>query len=139
MTAEAEKVSDVMSKRPAALRAGTELTAAVDTLLKLKLTGMPVIDASEQVVGFLSEQDCLRSLIVSSYHCEGSPLVDDLMHKEVLSVRPDDALMDVAELMIKQKPKVYPVVDVDGRLVGMLHRGQVLGALKDMRRACDLG
>jgi len=139
MTAEAEKVADVMSKHPAALRTGTELTAAVDTLLKLKLTGLPVVDASERVVGFLSEQDCLRSLIVSSYHCEGSPLVDELMHAEVLSVRPGDALVDVAELMIKQKPKIYPVVDEGGRLVGMLSRGQVLGALKNMRRACDLG
>ncbi len=139
MTTEAEKVSDVMSKHPASLRAGTELTAAVDTLLKLKMTGMPVIDASERVVGFLSEQDCLRSLIVSSYHCEGSPAVDDLMHTDVLTVRPDDALVDVAELMIKQKPKIYPVVDEGGRLVGVLSRGQVLGALKDMRRACDLG
>lgn len=139
MTAEAEKVKDIMAKHPSALREGTDLTAAVDLLLKLKVTGLPIVDASEHVVGFLSEQDCLRSLIVSSYHCEGSPTVDDVMHTDVLSVRPDDALMDVAEMMVKQKPKIYPVVDESGRLVGMLTRGQVLGALKDMRRACDLG
>ena len=139
MTSEAEKVSDVMNRHPAALRAGTELTAAVDTLLKLRLSGMPVVDGSDKVVGFLSEQDCLRSLIVSSYHCEGSPLVDDLMHIEVLSVRAEDGLVDVAESMIREKPKVYPVVDEDNRLIGVLTRSQVLGALKDMRRACDLG
>jgi predicted transcriptional regulator len=139
MTTAAEKVKDVMARHPSALRTGTDLTAAVDQLLKLKVTGLPIVDASERVVGFLSEQDCLRSLIVSSYHCEGSPSVDDVMHAEVLSVRPDDALMDVAEMMVKQKPKIYPVVDESGCLVGMLTRGQVLGALKDMRRACDLG
>ena len=139
MATEAEKVRDVMGRHPSALRVGTDLTAAVDMLLRLKTTGLPVIDERECVVGFLSEQDCLRSLIVSSYHCEGSPLVDDVMHADVLAVKPDDALMDVAELMVKQKPKVYPVVDDDGRLVGVLNRGQVLNALKDMRRACDLG
>lgn len=139
MTTEAEKVRDVMGKHPLALRAETDLTAAVDLLLKLKMSGLPVVDANERVVGFVSEQDCLRSLLVSSYHCEGSPSVDDVMHREVLSVRPDDALMDVAEMMVKQKPKIYPVVDETGRLVGLLGRSQVLGALKEMRQACDLG
>lgn len=139
MAVQAEKVKDVMGKHPSSLRAGTDLTEAVDLLLKLKATGLPVVDASEHVVGFISEQDCLRSLIVSSYHCEGSPTVDDVMHAEVLSVHPDDALMDVAEMMVKQKPKIYPVVDESGCLVGVLSRGQVLGALKNMRRACDLG
>ena len=139
MSTEAEKVKDVMGRHPSAIRIGTDLTEVVDTLLKLKMTGLPVIDRNERVVGFISEQDCLRSLIVSSYHCEGSPAVDDVMHTDVLSVKPDDTLVDIAELMVKQKPKIYPVVDGDGRLVGMLTRGQVLGALKDMRRACDLG
>lgn len=139
MTQAAEKVSDVMARHPSSVRAGTDLTDAVEMLLKLKTTGLPVIDADERVVGFLSEQDCLRSLIVSSYHCEGSPTVNDVMHAEVLCVRPDQALVDVAEMMVKQKPKIYPVVDENNRLVGVLTRGQVLGVLKNMRRACELG
>lgn len=139
MTQAAEKVSDVMARHPSSVRVGTDLTDAVDMLLKLKTTGLPVIDANDRVVGFLSEQDCLRSLIVSSYHCEGSPAVEDVMHAEVLSVHPDQALVDVAELMVKHKPKIYPVVDQDNRLVGVLTRGQVLGVLKNSRRACELG
>lgn len=137
MERRADKVGDVMSRHPAAIRTGTDLTEVVDTLLRLKVTGLPVIDDSERVVGFISEQDCLRSLIVSAYHCEGAPTVDSLMATRVLSVRPDDSLVDVAELMVRERPKVYPVVDEDERLIGMLSRGQVLKALKALRLACD--
>lgn len=137
MERRADKVGDVMSRHPAAIRTGTDLTEVVDTLLRLKVTGLPVIDDSERVVGFISEQDCLRSLIVSTYHCEGAPTVDSLMATRVLSVRPDDSLVDVAELMVRERPKVYPVVDEDERLIGMLSRGQVLKALKALRLACD--
>lgn len=137
MKSDTGRVKDVMSRHPSAIRTGTDLTEVVEILLRLKVTGLPVIDASERVAGFISEQDCLRSLIVSTYHCEGAPLVENLMHREVLCVQPDDSLVDVAELMVRQKPKIYPVVDQDSRLLGMLSRGQVLKALKDMRRGCD--
>ena len=39
--------------------------------------------------------------------------------------------------MVTQKPKIYPVVDDKGILVGLLTREQVLRALKDSRRGCD--
>jgi CBS domain-containing protein len=86
------------------------------------------------VVGFVSEQDCLRSLLVSSYHGEGSPRVEDVMFREPLTVRLDDSVVDVAEMMVKQKPKIYPVVDQSGRLQGLLIRSQVLTCLIDNRR-----
>lgn len=137
MEQRADKVKDVMSRHPAAIRAGTDLTEVVDTLLRLKVTGLPVVDDSQRVVGFISEQDCLRSLIVSTYHCEGAPSVDSLMATKVLSVKLDDSIVDVAELMVRERPKIYPVVDEDGRLQGMLGRGQVLRALKALRQSCD--
>ena len=51
----------------------------------------------------------------------------------------EDNLVDVANLMIMQKPKIYPVVDDSGNLVGLLTRGHVLNALKDSRQHCDAG
>jgi CBS domain-containing protein len=89
-------------------------------------------------VGFVSEQDCLRKLLVSSYHCEGSLIVDEFMHAPPLTVAETDSVVNVAELMVTQKPKIYPVVDAQNRLVGMLSRHQVLKALKDTRRACEV-
>ncbi|KGD60587.1 hypothetical protein T9A_02322 [Alcanivorax jadensis T9] len=130
-------VRALMAKHPAAVKTGTELTAVVDILLQHKFTGLPVVDDHNKVVGFVSEQDCLRKLLISSYHCEGSLVVEEFMHSQPLTVHEDDSAVNVAELMVTQKPKIYPVVDDKGILVGLLTREQVLRALKDSRRGCD--
>ncbi len=130
-------VRALMARHPAAVKTGTELTAVVDILLQHKFTGLPVVDDHNKVVGFVSEQDCLRKLLISSYHCEGSLVVEEFMHSQPLTVHEDDSAVNVAELMVTQKPKIYPVVDDKGILVGLLTREQVLRALKDSRRGCD--
>ena len=70
-----ETVRDIMARHPASIRIGTDLTEVVEVLLRQHMTGLPVVDDADRVVGFVSEQDCLRSLLVSSYHGEGSPRV----------------------------------------------------------------
>jgi CBS domain-containing protein len=129
-----ERVSDIMARHPASIRTGTVLPEVVEVLLRQHMTGLPVVDDSDRVVGFVSEQDCLRTLLVASYHSEGSPRVEDVMFREPLMVRLDDSVVDIAEQMVKQKPKVYPVVDQGGRLQGLLTRTQVLAYLIDRRR-----
>ena len=130
-------VRSLMAKHPAAVKTGTELTEVVDILLQHKFTGLPVVDDHYKVVGFVSEQDCLRKFLISSYPCEGSLVVEEFMHGEPLTVHEQDSAVNVAELMVTQKPKIYPVVDDKGILVGLLTREQVLRALKDSRRGCD--
>ena len=130
-------VRALMAKHPMAIKTGTELTEVVDALLQHKFTGLPVVDSQNKVVGFVSEQDCLRKLLISSYHCEGALVVEDFMHDQPLTVKEDDPAVNVAELMVTEKPKIYPVVDAQGILTGLLTREQVLRALKDSRRGCD--
>ena len=130
-------VRALMAKHPMAIKIGTELTEVVDALLQHKFTGLPVVDSQNKVVGFVSEQDCLRKLLISSYHCEGALVVEDFMHDQPLTVKEDDSAVNVAELMVTAKPKIYPVVDAQGVLTGLLTREQVLRALKDSRRGCD--
>lgn len=130
-------VEQVMAKHPPSIRLGSDLTDVVETLLSHHMTGLPVIDTDDRVVGFVSEQDCLRTLLVANYHGEGSHKVDSVMHAEPLTISPSTSLVDIAEQMVKQKPKVYPVVDQNHRLVGLLVRSQVLQALKESRRNND--
>ncbi|MED5388043.1 MAG: CBS domain-containing protein [Pseudomonadota bacterium] len=130
-------VRSLMARHPASVKTGTELTEVVDILLQHKFTGLPVVDDHHKVVGFVSEQDCLRKLLISSYHCEGSLVVEEFMHDQPLTVHEEDSVVNVAELMVTQKPKIYPVVDDHGVLAGLLTREQVLRALKDSRRGCD--
>jgi predicted transcriptional regulator len=51
------------------------------------------------------------------------------MKSPVLSVKPYMSVIELAELFLKQKPKVYPVVDDDGILLGCINRTSVLKAI----------
>lgn len=139
MSLESKSVSEVMAAHPARIKLGQDVTEVAEILLRLRTTGLPVVDADGKVAGFVSEQDCLRSLLVSSYHCEGSPKVEDVMNTEAYTVESSSSLVDVANMMLMQKPKIYPVVDERGHLVGLLTRAHVLNELKDSRQHGDVG
>ncbi|AOY89266.1 CBS domain-containing protein [Marinobacter salinus] len=122
------KVSDVMWNHIEPVRCGTPLTSVVKTLLHNHVSGLPVVDDHRRVLGFVSEQDCIHSLLVSSYHCEGDPIVDDVMFREPVTISPEMSVVDLAQNLGAGKPKVYPVVD-HGKLIGIVTRSAILSEL----------
>lgn len=122
------KVSDVMWNHIEPIRCGAPLTAVVKVLLSNHVSGLPVVDDHRKVLGFVSEQDCIHALLVSTYHCEGDPIVDDVMYRSPVTVSPEMAVVDLAQNLGAGKPKVYPVVDHD-RLVGIVTRTAILKQL----------
>ncbi len=129
------KVSDVMWNHIEPIRCGTPLTKVVKTLLHNHVTGLPVVDEHRHVLGFISEQDCIHALLVSSYHCEGDPIVDDVMFRKPLTISPEMSVVDLAQNLGAGKPKVYPVVD-HGKLLGIVTRTAILAELA--RTGCGL-
>lgn len=129
------KVSDVMWNHIEPVRCGTPLTRVVKTLLHNHVTGLPVVDDQRRVLGFVSEQDCIHALLVSNYHCEGDPIVDDVMFREPLTISPEMAVVDLAQNLGAGKPKVFPVVD-HGKLIGIVTRSAILAELA--RAGCGI-
>ena len=123
------KVSDHMNHHPVTFNQDMTLEAAVDRLTDVAQLGGPVVDANHKVVGFLSEQDCLARMLLSSYHDQVSAHVRDVMRTEVLTVKPYTGIIDLAQQMLGAKPKIYPVVDDNGVLVGVISRTDVLRAI----------
>ena len=126
---ESLKVSDHMNLRPVTFTSDMPVAEAVERLLLAKQMGGPVIDAQNKVIGFLSEQDCLVQMIESSYYREQVAHVKDIMRTEVLSIKPYTSIIELAQQMTTAKPKIYPVVDDDGYLLGTINRSALLHAL----------
>lgn len=122
------KASDVLWNHIEPIRCGTALTKVVKALLSNHVSGLPVVDDHRKVVGFVSEQDCIHALLVSNYHHEGDPIVDDVMFKDPVTISPELAVVDLAQNLGHGKPKVYPVVEND-RLVGIVTRTAILAEL----------
>src|SRR5690606_29144299 len=107
---------------------------AVDRLLRARQTGGPVVDSQLKIIGFISEQDCLQRMLMSTYHDQQASRVTDVMNSAVLTVKAYECIIDVAQIMLKAKPKLYPVIDDDGYLLGIITRSDVLAAIdKELR------
>jgi predicted transcriptional regulator len=132
---ESLKVKDYMNSRPVTFDKHMSLSVALDKLLTAKQIGGPVIDDQKHVVGFLSEQDMIHKLLKVGYHCQDTHNVDDCMRPDVLTVSPEDSIIELAEIMSGQKPKIYPVVN-NGLLVGVITRRDVLTAISTQIGAC---
>ena len=128
-------VTDYMTKRPVKLKTTMPVAEAVERLLDSHQTGGPVVDENNKVVGFLSEQDCIRQMIESSYYREQVCRVEEIMHKDVVTVKGYSSVLELAQQMLQMKPKVYPVVDDDGYLLGNIRRSDVLHAIDKQLRS----
>jgi CBS domain-containing protein len=127
---ESVKIKDYMDHRPVFFKGSETVVEAVEKLLIAKSSGGPVVDSNRNVIGFLSEQDCIKAMLSSSYHRgESSQNVYELMKSNVLTKKPYDSVLQLAEEMSGTKPKTYPVVDDDNHLVGCINRTNVLKAL----------
>lgn len=131
------KVRDHMDRQPVLLRANMSLATAVERLLDNNKMGAAVVDDNGDLVGFLSQQDCLAVMLKSSYHCDMTSVVKDYMRTEVLYVGPDDSILQLAEQMLGPKPKIYPVVE-QGKVVGTINRTNVLRAMNVYMQQCYL-
>ncbi|KUE79198.1 CBS domain-containing protein [Aeromonas schubertii] len=129
------KVKDYMLVRPVTLSPDTTIPAAVEKFLHSNQMGGPVVDKQGHLLGWISEQDCIATMIKETYHCERVALVGDVMRKEVLSVGPESSVLELASMMTEHKPKMYPVLE-DGRLVGVINRHLVLKAINEQLQDC---
>lgn len=123
------KVADYMNRYPVIFKPHMPVEEAVEKLLYASQTGGPVVEGKRTVVGFLSEQDCLQMMLEGVYHNEQSATVADCMHTEVLTVNSDMAIVDLAQNLGSQKPKLYPVVNYTRELVGVISRTDILRAI----------
>ncbi|WP_342059876.1 CBS domain-containing protein [Aeromonas sp. OTU364] len=112
------------------------LAEALDRLHQADASGLPVLDGQKRLIGFLSEQDCIPSLLTGSYHCDSRTRVEELMSRTPLFVSPDDSILDLARQMTGARPKVYPVLE-GGKVIGIINRRQVMQALNAQMKQCQ--
>ncbi|MQL89531.1 hypothetical protein Taro_022107 [Colocasia esculenta] len=127
-------VGDFMTKKEdlVVVRPTTLIDEALDLLVENRISGFPVIDDNWKLVGVVSDYDLLALDSISGK--TNGKVIGDLMTPAPLVVRETTNLEDAARLLLETKYHRLPVVDGDGKLVGILTRGSVVrGALKIKR------
>ncbi|MCB1701930.1 MAG: CBS domain-containing protein [Pseudomonadales bacterium] len=124
-----------MHAKPLTVNLDANLVEAIEIIFEYKLTGLTVTDDSGQAVGILSELDCIKAVLAAVYN-EGDPersLVRDVMCTDLVTCKPSDSIVEVAQSMLESRQRRRPVIE-NGKLVGQVSSSNVLWALMEHSR-----
>ena len=151
------KARDVMVSPVITIKPSTSVRELAETLVKHRISAVPVIDDRGNLVGIVSEGDLLHraearterrhswwltgliggETLASEYIKAHSRKVADVMTKRVITAAPDAPLHEVAALLEKNSIKRVPIV-ANGRIVGIVSRANLVQALASNRKGLDI-
>ena len=120
---------NIMRPKELSLTPSMTLDQVSDHFTKYQLPGAPVVDADGNLVGYVSEYDCLQQLMQSTYYHTGASLVEDVMTTSTITASANLGLIDLASEVNRVKVNVMPLIDDNGEFVGMVTRGDILRAM----------
>ncbi|WP_353950209.1 CBS domain-containing protein [Knoellia sp. S7-12] len=127
-----------MTKPAESIHPGATLEDAIAKLGRARISALPVVDRDRRVVGIISEGDVLRQrlpadprahMIPSAPTSAGEPSIEAVMTADPQCATPRQDCSEVAFTLARRGWKSMPVVDDDGRLLGMVSRSDFLRAL----------
>ena len=125
------EMKDYRSTDPVNVKPEDDIFEAIHQLLVYRVSGACVVDDGGYLVGILSELDCLRAILSSTYNKSPVGKVSEYMTREVISVKLSDNIVDVATDMMLHKHRRRPVIQDDGMLIGQVTCRQLLRGVKD--------
>ena len=119
-------------RTPRTVKQNATVAEAAQVIIENRVSGIVVVDDAGQLVGMLSELDCMQAIVSTVYNggTPGAEKVKDVMTKDVAVNRPGEDIVTVAADMLKQKHRRRPIVE-NGKLVGQISCRQLLRAIKD--------
>ncbi|WP_328863768.1 CBS domain-containing protein [Streptomyces virginiae] len=125
------KVGDLMTDEVVAVVSATSFKDVAKLLAQHDISGLPVVDDEDRVVGVVSETDLLiRQGAPVAPRSEVSPLAEvtagEVMSTPAVTVHAEETAADAARLMTRRSVERLPVVDEEERLVGIVTRRDLL-------------
>ncbi|MBA3985653.1 MAG: CBS domain-containing protein [Flavobacteriales bacterium] len=123
------RVCDFMSTTLTTFRPEQTIPQVIEILIRNRISGGPVVNERYELVGIISEGDCIKQLSDSQYY--NMPIenirVEDCMVKDIETIDGNCTIFDAAKLFLNAKRRRFPIVD-DGKLVGMISQKDILKA-----------
>ncbi len=125
---EIKTAKQAMSRGLRTLPPEMDVLEALRILVEERLSGAPVVDQIGNLVGILTERDCMRIALGAGYHSEDGGRVAHFMTAAVVTVDADTPITEVAERFVNSRFRRLPVME-QGRLIGIVSRRDVLKQL----------
>jgi CBS domain-containing protein len=121
------KVGEVMSRRVVAATPHATCQDLAKKMLSGFFSGLPVVDEQQRVIGIVTEFDILKVLQNREQYGFCSATAEEIMSKEPVCINEDAEVDEAIRLMRERRFIRLPVVR-DGKLVGVISRGDILRA-----------
>jgi CBS domain-containing protein len=126
-------VRDYMAAHLVTFKPDTDVLDAVHELVKHRIAGAPVVNEHGELVGMLSEFDCMKVALDSGYYGDAGGPVSEFMTPDVESISADMSIVDLAQKFLDSKYRRFPVM-TENRLIGQISRRDVLRALENIAK-----
>ena len=128
---QAVRAEDYMTRRLITFHPDQTMDIVIKTLVAKKISGGPVVDDKGNLVGVISEGDCLKEVVRGKYHNTPnlSGKVSEHMTRDVHTIAPETNIFDVAKMFLQAKLRRFPVIK-NGKLLGQISQ-------RDVMRACQ--
>ena len=125
--------ADIMTKKLVKLRPEQDVFKAIDLLVKNKISGAPVVDQDNMLVGVFTEKCCLQVLMDTAYESLPTNEVGAFMIQLPLVIEENTQLLSIAQIFINQPVRRLQVVR-DGKLVGQISRCDAMRHMSELKK-----
>lgn len=146
-------VKDLMNEKVISVSRNTTVGELCKILLDNNITGTPVLDSDNHLVGMVTDADIITENIEPIFPMYFDPLiasfaymenfekftldvkeylsikVEEIMTRKVKSLKPDTPVSKAVQIMVKDRLNRIPVVDGDNKVIGIIARADVLRSL----------
>jgi CBS domain-containing protein len=122
---------DYMSTDLVVLSPEMSVHRAMSVLLANDISGAPVVDEHGNLVGVLSERDCLKVVFNASYHQDVGGTVAEYMSRDVQTIEAGTDIVEVVEVFLRSPYRRFPVT-AGNQLVGQISRRDILRAVEKL-------
>ncbi len=127
----AKTVSDIMTSPVVTISGDKSLVDAIKLLLRHHISGLPVVDGEENIVGIITELDVLNFAMSGS---AAQTKVSEVMTSELSTFQPDAPIEQAMNFFAAERIRRVPVVR-EGKVVGIVSRRDVMREILSMYTA----
>ena len=146
------KAKDIMTKEVITVKPGATMKELARLLIDNRISGTPVVDDANKIIGIVTENDLIRKnkrlhiptvirlfdayLMVGSKNMEkeimnmAATTVDEICTKEVLSIKEETTVEEIATIMAEQHIHLLPVLE-DDMVVGIVGKADMVRTITD--------
>lgn len=128
------KVSDYMTTNLITFQEHQSIENVMQILVNNRISGGPVVNDKNELIGIISETDCIKQISESRYY--NMPMlgqtIEKYVSKNIDTIDGNMNIFDAATKFINTKRRRFPIVN-DGKLVGQISQSDVLKAAMTLK------